>query len=192
MRSADANSFLSLAKPGKQQIPRSARDDSFSYFAFRKTGRCRGLIGRWLLVAGLAMSVFPVWAQAPGAAEPPAAAEGGISEFKEWDPLKANKDMEVGTYYLKKGNYDAAIDRFEEAARLQPGLARPYLKLGETYEKKKEWPMAVASYRKYLELFRAAPDAKKVQKRIAELERRIAREAEAEAKSLNTEDTEKH
>jgi tetratricopeptide (TPR) repeat protein len=114
-------------------------------------------------------------------AEPAPTAES-VSEFTEWNPLKANKDMEVGTFYLKRGNYEAAIERFEEAAQLQPGLARPYLKLGETYEKKKEWPTAVASYRKYLELFRAAPDAKKVQKRIVELEKRIAREAAAEAR----------
>jgi tetratricopeptide (TPR) repeat protein len=94
-----------------------------------------------------------------------------------WDPLKANKDMEVGTFYFKKGNYDAAIDRFQEAARLQPGLASPYLRLGETYEKTKNLPKAVASYRKYLELYRAAPDAKTVSKRIEELEKQIAREA---------------
>jgi tetratricopeptide (TPR) repeat protein len=93
-----------------------------------------------------------------------------------FDPLKANKDIEVGTYYFKKGNYDAAIDRFQEAARLQPGLARPYLKLGETYEKKKDFPMAVASYRRYLDLFRAAPDANSVRKKIEELEKRVARE----------------
>jgi tetratricopeptide (TPR) repeat protein len=77
---------------------------------------------------------------------------------------------------LKRGNYDAAIDRFEEAARLQPGLARPYLKLGETYEKKKDLPMAVAAYRKYLELYKTAPDGKSVRKRIEDLEKRIARE----------------
>ena len=110
------------------------------------------------------------------AATPPSG-DGNISEFQQWDPLKANKDMEVGTYYLKKGNYDAAIDRFEEAARLQPGLARPYLKLGETYEKKKDLPMAVASYRKYLELYRSAPDGNSVRKRIEGLEKRIAQEA---------------
>ena len=94
-----------------------------------------------------------------------------------WDPLKANKDMEVGSFYFKKGNYDAAIDRFEEAARLQPGLARPYLKLGETYEKKKELSKAVESYRKYLELYRTAPDEKDIRKRIEGLEKQIARQA---------------
>jgi tetratricopeptide (TPR) repeat protein len=95
----------------------------------------------------------------------------------EWNPLQANKDLEVGSFYLKKKNYDAAIDRFKEAARLHPGLARPYLMLGETYEKKKDLKTAVASYRKYLELYRAAPDKKKVQKRIDKLEKQIALEA---------------
>ena len=60
---------------------------------------------------------------------------------------------------------------------MQPGLASPYLRLGETYEKTKDLPKAVASYRKYLELYRAAPDAKTVSKRIEELEKQIAREA---------------
>jgi tetratricopeptide (TPR) repeat protein len=100
---------------------------------------------------------------------------------KEWDPLTANKDMEVGLFYLKKGNYDAAIDRFTEAARLHPGLALPYLRLGETYEKKKDLPMAVAAYRKYLELYRTAPDANSVQKHTNQLEKQIARESKADA-----------
>jgi hypothetical protein len=44
----------------------------------------------------------------------------------QWDPLGAHKDLEVGSYYLKTDNYDAAIDRFQEAASLQPGLAEPF------------------------------------------------------------------
>ena len=132
-----------------------------------------------LLILWMALALVPAAAQAPPPAEPPPAAEENISEFKtapEWDPLRANKDMEVGTFYLKKGNYDAAIDRFEEAARLQPGLARPFLKLGETYEKKKDLPKAVESYRKYLELYKTAPDGNKIRKRIEGLEKRMARE----------------
>jgi tetratricopeptide (TPR) repeat protein len=94
-----------------------------------------------------------------------------------FDPLHAEKSMEVGTFYMKKGNYDAAIDRFEEAAHYQPTLARPWLLLGETYEKKHEYSRATESYQKYLELFPAAEDAAKVQKRIATLKGKTAPQA---------------
>jgi Tfp pilus assembly protein PilF len=87
-----------------------------------------------------------------------------------FDPLHAEKSMEVGTFYLKKGNYDAAIDRFVEAARYQPKLAKPWILLAEAYEKKHDSPHALEAYKKYLVLYPAAGDAPKVQKRIAELE----------------------
>ena len=113
----------------------------------------------------------------PALAQTPAEEIAEVNADPVWDPLRANKSMEVGTFYFKRKNYDAAIDRFEEAARLQPNLARPHLKLGETWEKKRDWPKAVAAYRKYLELYRTAPDGNKIRKRIEGLERQIAREA---------------
>jgi tetratricopeptide (TPR) repeat protein len=110
------------------------------------------------------------------------AAAQEITDAQPWDPLKANKDIEVGTYYLKRGNYDAAIDRFEEAARLHPGLALPYLKLGQTYEKKKDWQSAIESYRKYLDVDNTAPDGKDIRKRIRTLEQRLAAETSKSAR----------
>jgi len=86
-----------------------------------------------------------------------------------WDPLRATKSMEVGAYYLRTGKYDAAIDRFEEAARVQPGLARPFLMLGKAYEKKKDPKSAVTAYQKYLQLYPTAPDRADVLKLIARL-----------------------
>src|SRR5690242_5183225 len=62
-----------------------------------------------------------------------------------FDPFHAEKSMEIGTFYMKKGNVDAAIDRFEEASRYQPGLARPWKLLGEAYEKKHDYRKAVES-----------------------------------------------
>ena len=94
-----------------------------------------------------------------------------------WDPLHATKSVEVGTFYLKKGDYDAAIDRFQEAARLQPGLAKPYLLLGEAYEKKGDPGSAVAAYRTYLKLYRTAPDRSRILERIAHLESKSKRDA---------------
>jgi tetratricopeptide (TPR) repeat protein len=91
-----------------------------------------------------------------------------------WDPLHAHKSIEVGTFYLKKGDYDAAIDRFQEATRLQPGLAQPFLLLGEAYEKKDDPADALTAYRKYLDLYHNAPDREKIQKRIEKLESQTA------------------
>jgi len=121
--------------------------------------------------------LWMAFAPSPAAAQAPAQEIAEVNSDPVWDPLRANKSMEVGTFYLKRKNYDAAIDRFEEAARLQPNLARPHLKLGETWEKKKDLPKAVAAYRKYLELYRTAPDGNKIRKRIEGLEKQMAREA---------------
>ena len=76
----------------------------------------------------------------------------------------------MGTFYMKRGNYDAAIERFQDATHFQPSLARPYSLLGEAYERKGELDNALAAYRKYLEVYRTAPDREKILKRIEKLE----------------------
>lgn len=90
-----------------------------------------------------------------------------------FDPLRANKSLEVGSFYMKRGNYDAAIDRFTDATQFEPGLARSYSLLGEAYEHKGDVDSALAAYRKYLQLVRNssnAPDRDKIQKRVEKLE----------------------
>ncbi|MDQ1409556.1 MAG: hypothetical protein QOJ41_1291 [Acidobacteriaceae bacterium] len=86
-----------------------------------------------------------------------------------WDPLRAEKDLEVGQFYLKKGDLDAAIDRFQDAAAAKPGFAIPYRYLGEAQEKKGDKREALKSYRRYLDLYPHAEDAKKIQKKIDKL-----------------------
>src|ERR1700687_3192182 len=41
----------------------------------------------------------------------------------KWDPMRADKDIEVGKFYLRKGDLDAAIDRFQDAIEAKPGYA---------------------------------------------------------------------
>jgi len=90
-------------------------------------------------------------------------------EQPTWDPLRAEKDLEVGQFYLKKGDLDAAIDRFQDAAAAKPGFAIPYRYLGEAQEKKGDKREALKSYRRYLDLYPHAEDAKKIQKKIDKL-----------------------
>jgi Flp pilus assembly protein TadD len=78
---------------------------------------------------------------------------------------------------LNKGIYDAAIDRFIEAANYQPTLAAPWKLLGETYEKKHENAKALEAYNKYLDLFPKAPDAAKIRKIVSELEVKTAQDS---------------
>lgn len=102
----------------------------------------------------------------PKKAEPAPAAE---PDQPVWDPLRAEKAIEVGKFYMKKGDYDAAIDRFRDAAYYHPGYALPFKLLGEAQEKKRLKSEAVKSYEQYLKLYPHAEDREKVQKRIDKL-----------------------
>ncbi|MGB7280808.1 MAG: tetratricopeptide repeat protein [Candidatus Acidiferrum sp.] len=97
-----------------------------------------------------------------------------------WDPLRAERDMQVGIFYMHKGDLDAAIDRFQDAALAKPGYALPFLRLGEAQEKKGLKRQAIKSYQRYLDLYPKAEDKDKIQKKIDKL----YKEAEKEKKSM--------
>jgi len=92
-----------------------------------------------------------------------------------FEPFKAEKSVEIGTYYLKKKNYDAAIERFLDALRFKPGFARPHLLLGQAFEKKGEFDASIAHYTAYLEILPNADDATKVRQKIESLEKKVER-----------------
>jgi tetratricopeptide (TPR) repeat protein len=92
-----------------------------------------------------------------------------------WDPLRAEKDLEVGQYYMRKGDVDAAIDRFEDATTAKPGYAVPFRFLGEAQEKKGLKKQAIASYSRYLDLYPHAEDGDKIRKKIAKLRNEVER-----------------
>ena len=87
----------------------------------------------------------------------------------KFDPLRAEKDIEVGRYYMRKGDADAAITRFQDAIEARPNYALPYLLLGGAQEKKGLRRQAIQSYTRYLEVFPHAEDAQKVRRRIEKL-----------------------
>jgi len=105
------------------------------------------------------------------------ASPSAASSEPAFDPLHAQRSLEVGKFYLNKGIYDAAIDRFIEAANYQPSLAMPWRLLGEAYEKKREYPKAIEAYNKYLEIVPHAGDAAKIKKTVSELEEKFAQDA---------------
>jgi tetratricopeptide (TPR) repeat protein len=90
-----------------------------------------------------------------------------------YDPLRAEKDLEVGQYYMRKGDVDAAIDRFQDATTAKPGYAVPFRYLGEAQEKRGLKKEAIKSYSRYLELYPHAEDGDKIRKKIAKLRSEI-------------------
>ena len=160
---------------------------------------------RVVILAGVAMTAgaVGVFAQDPGqdpaAPEKPADAPPATPSAKKpapktnkdnatdsaddqpkWDPQRAEKDIEVGQYYMRKGDVDAAIDRFTDATVAKPGYAVPFKYLGEAQEKKGQKKPAAKSYQRYLDLYPKAEDAEKIRKRIEKL----YKESEKEKKDI--------
>jgi tetratricopeptide (TPR) repeat protein len=93
-----------------------------------------------------------------------------------WDPLRAEKDLEVGQYYMKKGDLDAAIDRFQDATTAKPGYAIPFRYLAEAQEKRGLKKQAIKSYQRYLDLYPHAEDGDKVRKKMAKLYKEVEKD----------------
>ena len=86
-----------------------------------------------------------------------------------FNPLQANKELQVGLEYFKRHSYKAAAGRFREATRWNPNLAEAWLRLGEAEEKRKNREDAKEAYAKYLELQPESKDAAEIRKKVASL-----------------------
>jgi len=76
---------------------------------------------------------------------------------------------------MRKGDVDAAIDRFQDATTAKPGYAIPFRFLGEAQEKRGLKKEAIKSYSRYLDLFPHAADGDKIRKKIDKLRSEVER-----------------
>jgi tetratricopeptide (TPR) repeat protein len=97
-------------------------------------------------------------------------------EEPRFDPLRAEKSVEVGLFYMRKKDYDAALERFQDAAKAKPGFAKPYELMGDAYEKKGMRAEAVKSYEAFIKIVPSSPDAERLRKRIEKLNEEIAKD----------------
>jgi outer membrane protein assembly factor BamD (BamD/ComL family) len=79
---------------------------------------------------------------------------------KEYNPVEAEKNLQVGNYYLKGKNYDAAIMRYLEALEYQPDFVKAFDALARAYEKNKQFDKAADVCRDFL---RKNPDSPKAE-----------------------------
>jgi Flp pilus assembly protein TadD len=99
--------------------------------------------------------------------EPPEEDESLAPKTYSFNPLEADKDLKVGLYYFKKGNYKAAMSRFREATLWNPTYAEAFLRLGESAEKLKDKKAAHEAYEKYVALAPNEKQAEAIKKKLA-------------------------
>jgi len=100
---------------------------------------------------------------------PPEEDKAQIPEHYSFNPLQSKKDVSVGAFYMKKGDYKAAVARFREATKWNDGNAEAWLRLGEAAEKNGDPAAAREALEKYLQLAPTAKNAPEVRKKIEKL-----------------------
>ncbi|HUA61976.1 MAG TPA: hypothetical protein VML19_24680 [Verrucomicrobiae bacterium] len=86
-----------------------------------------------------------------------------------FNPLQSKRDVEVGDYYRRKGDWNAASGRYRVATLRNDGNAQAWLKLGEARQKMKDTKGAKEAYNKYLELDSTSKTAEEVRKALTKL-----------------------
>lgn len=92
-----------------------------------------------------------------------------ISEFKQFNPHKAAKNVEVGDYYFSQKNYKAAISRYQEALEWKPNDAIATYRLAVAFEKDGDAKDAAQNYQSYLKILPQGPFAKDSRKALERL-----------------------
>jgi tetratricopeptide (TPR) repeat protein len=110
-----------------------------------------------------------LFAQKPAAqpVEPPEEDPGLAPRQYSFNPVQAQKEINAGNFYFKKGNYHAAAMRYIEATQWDSGSTEALLKLGESWEKMKDYDSARDAYTKYLAIADDAKTAESVKKKMA-------------------------
>lgn len=80
----------------------------------------------------------------------PDSGEDDVTETRPFDPHKAQKDIEVGDYYAKRGNLKAALARYESALTFQDNNGEAIWKAALTAEKIGNRDAAAKHYRDYV------------------------------------------
>ena len=99
----------------------------------------------------------------------PESAESDVSEVHNWDPHRAQKDIEVGDYYAKRGNYRGALGRYESAIAFQDNNAEAMWKAAQTAEKMGQQDKALRHYNEYLRTLPRGDHAADAQRAVQRL-----------------------
>lgn len=101
-----------------------------------------------------------------------------------FNPLQAKKEISVGAFAMKRGNFKGAVYRFREATQWDDGSSEAFFKLGEASEKLKDYAGAREAFTKYLALVADKKKTEEVHKRLAKYPASVAPSKPGEAVGL--------
>jgi tetratricopeptide (TPR) repeat protein len=93
----------------------------------------------------------------------------GVQEMHPWNPYRAVKDDEVGDYYFKRGNYKAALARYQDALIYKDNDAVANFRMAQCYEKLDQPAEAIPHYKEYLKILPEGPFSKQAKKALEKL-----------------------
>jgi tetratricopeptide (TPR) repeat protein len=101
----------------------------------------------------------PTQPQPPDETNPPEEDASVAPKTYAFDPLEAQRCINIGNFYFKKGTkgYRAALGRYEDATKYDPNSAEAFLKVGEVEEKLNNKGAAKIAFERTIKL---APDSK--------------------------------
>jgi tetratricopeptide (TPR) repeat protein len=97
--------------------------------------------------------------------------EAEAEKPKEYNPLLATQNLNVGNFYYKKKNYQAAIQRYLEAIAYQPGFVAAYEALVRTYDKEGTPSKTIQVLKDFISKNPDSPKARDFRARLAKLEK---------------------
>jgi tetratricopeptide (TPR) repeat protein len=100
---------------------------------------------------------------------PPEEDKSDAPKVFSFNPVQSKREVTAGDFYFKKGNYIAAVSRYDEATKWNDGNAEAWLRLGEAQEKRSNAKAAREAYQKFLELAPDDKSAPEIKRRLAKL-----------------------
>jgi predicted Zn-dependent protease len=90
----------------------------------------------------------------------------------EYNPLKAEKNLKVGKYYMDQGKVDAAVGRFRAALASKPDYPEACRWLVRAYEKQNKFKEAAAALLEFETKFPNSPAVPEFKKQRLRLEKK--------------------
>jgi tetratricopeptide (TPR) repeat protein len=110
------------------------------------------------------------------AAKHPDSDVSDVTEMHAWNPHKADKNVEVGDFYMKRNNYHAAEARYREALSYKPDDAIATYRLAKVLDVEGQSSEALKEYEAYLKIPSSGKFAADAKKALARLEQRTSSE----------------